>query len=371
MNWIYYMLEVNLYLLVFYFFYRMFLIRETFYSINRYCLIGATFLSFLLPIVQAGFLFELFPGFANSNPIQGTTAESAAGSFSYLSIDFLIPAVYFMVLFLFMVRVLKNLVSILALAYHSKFSEYGQVKYFELTQDEIAFSFFGLLFMNPSAKEKDVIIRHEQVHMRQYHSLDTLMLELVHALSWFNPILYFLKKDLNTLHEFIADDLTTSGSLVGKHNYAMLLIHNSFGMPINPLSKPIYNQSSLKQRITMLNQKKSASGARLRLLLLLPLSVAMICISTLAFSKDYKLIDLYAGHQTGTISAIQDTTKRLPPPPPPKAPRPPKRSGKALLPAPPPPRKPGAPAPPIAAKPVKGEMPVPPPPPPVAPVKKS
>ena len=62
MNWLYYLLEANLYLAVFYAFYRMFLHQETFYSLNRYYLITATILSFILPVLQVGYLNNIFFG---------------------------------------------------------------------------------------------------------------------------------------------------------------------------------------------------------------------------------------------------------------------------------------------------------------------
>jgi hypothetical protein len=378
MNWIYYILEANLYLLAFYAFYRLFLMKETFYTLNRYYLISAMLMAFLLPLVQAGFLFDLLPTFWRHN--QGhvlVLPPVDAAAPGYLSLSFIIPLTYFGIACLLSIRVLLNVIAVLLLAYNSNRNKYKQVEYFELRGGEIAFSFFKMLFLNPSAEEKDIIIRHEQVHMRQYHSLDTLFLEFIHVFSWFNPVLYLVKREMNALHEFIADDLTSSGSFVEKHDYAMLLIQNSFGLPVNALTKPIYNQSSLKKRITMLNQPKSASRARLRLLLVLPVTCAMICTSTLAFSNKHKLIDLYAGRQNGNLTVAQDTTRRVhptrpvPPAPPAKPLR--KHSAPPLAP-PPPPKEPkvdrsSAVPPVLPAAPKKSKLPVPPPPPPVDPSK--
>lgn len=389
MNWIYYLLEANLYLLAFYAFYLLFLSKETFYSINRYYLITGTLMAFTLPFIQAGFLFDVLPGFRNGNGVQNFVAgvEKEHG-LNYLSLDFLLPAMYIGVASILSIRLLKNLFAVLHLAVNAKVRTHKQVKYFEIHGSEAAFSYFGLLFLNSAATEKDLIIRHEQVHIRQYHSFDSLLLELVHILSWFNPVAYLIKKEMNTLHEFIADDLASSGPNVQKREYAMLLIRNSFGLPQNALTKPIYNQSTLKKRITMLNQPKSAAGARLKLLLVLPLAFGMICISTLAFSKSYKLIDLYASRHTNPV--VQDTTKRVPPPPPapPRVskPKPPKAPDQVRFPAPKitsakAPRPPKAPdqvrfPPPIITpitppEPAKALKPHPvPPPPPIEPKKK-
>jgi beta-lactamase regulating signal transducer with metallopeptidase domain len=362
MNWILYIVEANLYLVSFYLLYRVLLSKETFYTLNRYYLLAGTLTAFLLPLVQAGFLFDLLPAFRQQAqaPSLLAAAESQVSA-NYLSINFLVPAIYSAIACLLLIRTLYDLCRLLVLAYKAKSNTYKQVNYFELKGTEVAFSFLDMLFINPAAADKDIIIRHEQVHMRQYHSFDTLLLEIVHAFSWFNPILFLLKKDLNTLHEFIADDQTSSGELVEKHAYAMLLIQNSFGLPVNALVKPIYNQSSLKKRIVMLNQPKSASRARLRMLFALPLICAMICSSTLAFSKSYKLIDLYASGQRGIQTLVQDTSKRLPPPPPPAAPKHLRTTSKRKAPPQPPlaaPKPVAAPKPPSSLR----DRDVPPPP---------
>lgn len=347
-------------------------------------------MAFALPFIQAGFLFDVLPGLRNGNDVQYLVPEGEKErGLNYLSFDFLLPAIYIGVASILSVRLLKKLFAVVHLAVNAKIRTYKQVKYFEINGSEAAFSYFGLLFLNSAATEKDLIIRHEQVHIRQYHSLDSLLLEFVHILSWFNPVAYLIKQEMNTLHEFIADDLASSGPNVQKRAYAMLLIRNSFGLPQNALTKPIYNQSTLKKRITMLNQPKSAAGARLKLLLVLPLASGMICISTLAFSKSYKLIDLYASRHTNPV--VQDTTKRVPPPPPtpPRVAKPKqtKAPDQVRFPAPKitsakPPRPPKAPdqvrfPPPIITpnmplEPTKALKPHPvPPPPPVEPKKKN
>ena len=56
MEWLYYLLEANLYLLLFYGFYRLLLQHETFYNSNRYYLMLSSVTAFILPVLQLGFL---------------------------------------------------------------------------------------------------------------------------------------------------------------------------------------------------------------------------------------------------------------------------------------------------------------------------
>ena len=43
------------------------------------------------------------------------------------------------------------------------------------------------------------------VHIEQKHSWDKLFIEFVQAVFWFNPIFYWLKKELFLIHEYLAD----------------------------------------------------------------------------------------------------------------------------------------------------------------------
>ncbi|MBB6240132.1 hypothetical protein HDC90_004796 [Pedobacter sp. AK013] len=190
----------------------------------------------------------------------------------------------------------------------------------EVENSKMAFSFFNLLFIDPAMSQRNTIVKHEMVHINQMHSLDILLFELIKISSWFNPITYFIKDDIKLIHEYLADEETTQKD-IAKYEYALFLIQNSYGNQEVILTNQFFNSSILKNRISMLNQKKSAKWARLKLLFIIPLVGSMLCLSTTAFTKDYNTIQLGQKKESLTI-VLQDTTKkksdkkRLPPPPP-------------------------------------------------------
>ncbi|TDO24440.1 M56 family metallopeptidase [Pedobacter duraquae] len=304
MNWIYYLLEANLYLVVFYTFYRLFLQKETFYTLNRYYLLLTTVLAFGMPMIQIGYLFTLFGFPAQNMQAYPETAAEMVGKIDYLSPEFLLPLTYLAIAAVLFTALATRIIRILVFANTAKRKEYSKMHYLELEGEQTAFSFFGLLFINPNIPEKEAVIRHELVHIQQKHSIDVLFFELVQIAGWFNPVTYLYKKDIKLIHEYIADDLTTRAA-IPKHEYAMLLIQHSFGAPSNSLTNQIFNQSVLKKRINMLNKQKSGGAARLKLLLALPIAGGMICMSTMAFTKDYGVLDLYPVNAN-----LQDTTRK-------------------------------------------------------------
>jgi hypothetical protein len=308
MNWLYYLLEANLYLALFYGCYHLLFHKETFYSINRYFLIGATLLAFALPLLQIGYLNRFFQPEYDSLPTGAASPIADEGS-DLIKLG--ISSLYWLVAMFFSLKLLRDLYQIIALSRTTKRHHDGQVIHIELEKGKSAFSFFNLLFIPANVAGKETILKHEMVHIRQRHSLDILFFEIIQILSWFNPVSYLIKKDIKLLHEYIADELTTNEE-IQKHDYALFLIRNSFGAETKQLSNQIFNPSILKQRINMLNKEKSTGRARLKLLLTLPLVGGMLCTSTMAFTKDYGLLDFYPN----TISSInsndnsQDTIKK-------------------------------------------------------------
>jgi hypothetical protein len=62
MNALMYLLQVNLYLLLFYSLYFVLLRNETFFKMNRFYLVGSALLSLAIPLVKLQWVKELFLG---------------------------------------------------------------------------------------------------------------------------------------------------------------------------------------------------------------------------------------------------------------------------------------------------------------------
>jgi hypothetical protein len=294
MTWLYYLLEANIYLMVFYGFYRAFLEQETFYGLNRTYLISASLFSFIIPFLQIGGLNQLIHSSRNIYLLEtdNNLQKVKSGNLFFEFIEESLTIIYLLVATYFIIKLVISLYKIISLAWKARRKRSGGVVYIELNSPVAAFSFFHLLFINPSSEERQTILKHEMVHIRQNHSMDILFFEILKIINWFNPMVWLIQKDIKLLHEYIADEITTNAD-VEKHDYAMFLIKNSFGVSPDHLTNQIFNQSILKRRINMLNKQRSRGRARLRLLLAVPIVGGMLLASTMAFSKNYAMIDLY------------------------------------------------------------------------------
>jgi outer membrane biosynthesis protein TonB len=296
MNWLHYLAEANLYLGVFYLAYCLLLSRETYYQLNRLYLIAGCMISFVLPVLQLGFIkpaevaatvpfdyaapVEQLPQLPVTTIAVPVVAENQLSVNEYLWYAYLLGACV-----LFILLAIK-LYSLLKLVKGAQCTAHNQYKLVTLPQTDIAFSFFNYLFIGADASGANTIIRHELVHIRQKHSVDIVFLELLKIINWFNPCIYLLQNSLKTVHEYIADEQTAAFE-TDALTYSTFLVNNAYGSSGSSITHSFFNYNLLKKRIIMLNQKRSGSLARLKYLIAVPICAGFLCASTLAFSKDY------------------------------------------------------------------------------------
>ncbi len=315
MGWLYYLIEANLYLLIFYGFYKLFLQHETFYNSNRYYLLLSSITAFILPILQLGYLkpapitteILLSPAAYDETYLNHVPLAANAPIEQHLQYSDFIYPFYLFIALCFALKLSLGLSKIIKLWLGANKTNTERFTLIELKEQTAAFSFFNLLFIHPNLADQPAVLKHELVHIKQKHSIDILFFELLQIVCWFNPFLILIKRDVKLLHEYIADELTTNSD-IQKHEYALFLIQNSFGLSPNPLTNQIFNQSILKRRINMLNKKRTAAWAKLRLLLVLPLSGTLLCVSTMAFTKDYGYVDLLPEKSKATNTKLSKTS---------------------------------------------------------------
>lgn len=300
MSWLYYLLEANLYLVLFYGFYKITLQKDTFFKLNRFYLITSSVLALVFPFIQLGFLKKPIlilndlivqpsasePQYSDILPLQEVKQD-------FLTADHIVFAIYILVAFSLLIKMILTIKNIFKIKNQPSITLENGVELIELKNSKMAFSFFNSIFLDPHLPDRHTIIKHELAHINQKHSFDVLFFEILQIVNWFNPILHFLKKDVKLIHEYLADEETTKAE-IERYPYAMFLIQNSVGFQNFKLTNQIFSSSILKKRITMLNQKKSANWARVKMLILLPLIAGVLALSTMAFTKDYGVLDLYS-----------------------------------------------------------------------------
>ncbi|WP_348619742.1 TonB family protein [Pedobacter lusitanus] len=152
----------------------------------------------------------------------------------------------------------------------------------------MAFSFFRKKVIDPAFKGKDIIEKHEDVHIRQYHTIDVLFFGLLGVLVWFNPIIYLYKTAVKNIHEYLADE--AAARFQGdKETYAMLILSQAFGVNQNILTNSFFNKSLIKKRVFMLYKQRSTKTAILKYGLFLPLFAVTLLLSSATISENESL----------------------------------------------------------------------------------
>jgi N-acetylmuramoyl-L-alanine amidase len=133
------------------------------------------------------------------------------------------------------------------------------------------FTFLDLVFWQknepPGNRTFYQMFAHEYLHVTQKHSLDLLFLELVKIFFWFNPVFYLIKKELCTVHEFIAD--AHAAGKGSKADYAELLLAQAISIKKNRVTNHFFDQP-IKRRILMLSKKQGPKNSRLSRYFVLP-----------------------------------------------------------------------------------------------------
>lgn len=124
-----------------------------------------------------------------------------------------------------------------------------------------------------------VVLMHETRHLHLRHWVDLLFAELVAVFQWYNPAGWLVREELKAVHEYQADMAVIDGG-VEPRQYQMLLIKKAVGARFPSLANSL-NHSKLKKRVTMMYQKKSSAGRRLRALALVPAAAAAVLIVNL------------------------------------------------------------------------------------------
>ena len=250
-------------LAVFYMFYRLLLSKETFHRFNRIVLLGTAALSFLLPlcVITLKEVVVVPAMTASSETIVGEIADTVAivPEVSEPIWSVILCSLFALGALAVLVHVVFSIIGIRRMIRSGNSQPLESGETLIITQTHTApFSWMKYIVISREGYESGYsqILTHEKAHIALRHSWDILFVDMITALQWFNPAIWMLKADLRAIHEFEADDaVLRSGANVKEYQY--LLIRKAVGKSGYSVANS-FNHSTLKQRITMMSNKKSS-----------------------------------------------------------------------------------------------------------------
>ena len=291
----YYLLLSAVSLALFYLFYKWLLSRDTLHRFNRVVLLAVLVLSVVLPAVHldlgtraadfAQMLEELVV-----TPTEATVASpqsSPEGKGALLDKATLFQegkeeaALLFLIIYIggalfFLVRLGVGIVrnARLGRRHYERLDDGNRLV---LHDGRYApFSWMHTIVVSHKDYEANgpMILAHEREHIRLGHSWDILLCQLCLAFQWFNPAAWLIKRELQAVHEYEADEAMLNSG-INARQYQMKLIETALGARFNSIANNFTNCST-KKRILMMMKKQTSPWARLKVLYVLPVAALVL-----------------------------------------------------------------------------------------------
>lgn len=322
-----YIVKSSLCLTIFYIFFKAILSRDTFFRLNRVLLLGGTCLCLLVPLAKRSprlmtslqfplkewenklFVETFTPeeegnlsletNLAEELPTRPVLSESnrflmalfilyiSGGTFSLFCFAISVAS---MLKKMQATRKIKSGKYILCLSPHS-IAPFSWRNYIVLSEADYQ--------NNPQE-----ILTHEEVHIQKGHTYDLLWLEALLLFHWFNPVVWLLKRELQEIHEYEADDEVLKKG-IDATKYQLLLVKKAVGGRYTLANS--FNHSKIKNRITMMLKERTNQWARLKLLLLVP--VGFMAFSVFARPGTQKMPEM--ANSPSPISMDKGTEKQV------------------------------------------------------------
>ena len=264
MNTLMYLLEVSVCWGVLYLFYLAVLHDQSSFQYNRFYLLSALCLGWLLPLLN-------IPVGVGASPIAGgasqwyylldpaVSATSEAPTETAWQWYHPLAVVYGLGVVLVASLYLRQFVRLYRVVQQGSEQAVPHSRY-RLIYTQGTFptaSFFRYLFWDNtqrlSVAEIHQMMAHEETHILQKHSYDVLYLMLLKIVFWFHPLVYLYHRSLTEVHEFVADAGVVRRGVGKTNGYVRLLSKNALNLSHSSLVNHFFYPSQTLKRIAMIH----------------------------------------------------------------------------------------------------------------------
>ena len=295
--------------------YYLLLEREKMYRFNRFYLLFGLIFPFFVAFITIKVVAPIMPVQEtmvlanNSLPASHTTPiYTPTETFNYL--PYLLLAFYFIVSGFLFYRFIRNLTRLISKIKGQRSIVHSGARLILTNDNAIPHSFLNYIFVNSDKYEKGIIekevLQHELTHVKQMHSLDIILVELMIAFAWFNPLLYFFRRSILLNHEFLADQSVVE-TFNDTESYQLLLFKKA-NRKNNLILSSSFNYLITKKRLIMMTRKTSQKVAIIKQVAIIPL------IATIGFLFSTKVVaenTIVPLQQKQTEAVKQDASQNI------------------------------------------------------------
>ena len=293
---LFYLLKSGCCLVIFYIFFKLMMSRSTFFRFNRITLLVGLSGCTLLPLIELTTTEETFlhtPLYAIHEILQSTeqvmSNPEEPGNEILLSeknteisslnwIPVTLGTIYGAGTLLTFVWLSVSTCRLAQLIRMSEKKRYGNYILVIPRQPIASFSWGRYIVVSASdySRQSEEVLLHEMMHLRNHHTLDLLFMQIFLLVHWFNPVIWLLKRELQEIHEFEADNGVINTG-IDATKYQLLLVKKAVGTRLYSMANG-FNHSKLKKRITMMLKERTNRWARLKLLLAVPVMAGALYV---------------------------------------------------------------------------------------------
>ena len=304
-----YLIKSTVYLGLFYAFFLVAMRKTTFFRFNRWMLLVGTLACMLLPchtitveevegiqlpmqvldemLVLKATSEEVQPMSEATLSIQETETNAPAPLLPYL-----LTTIYALGAIIYLIMVIRSFVEVWRLiARHPK--QWKDGCWLIVLPDKVPSVSWSnyIIISEEDYRLYPQVLVHERMHYQCRHSYDILFMTIVHALHWFNPMVWLIRTELKQLHEFEADEGVINQG-IDATQYQLLLVKKAVGKKLYTIANG-FNHTKLQKRITMMIQEKSNRWERLKWLVVVPIVAGAVLLFTEVEEKQLESLDSY------------------------------------------------------------------------------
>lgn len=276
-------------------YYRLFLRDKKFHRFNRFYLLSAIAIPLWLPLIH----FDL--SFAGANVMLPEVLRQdirmddiiiIAPTSRFLNFEMVLNGIYLLVAFILCVLLIYSIIQIYRISVRGHTIRTHGTLLISTPVPGTPFSFFNRVFWNPETNLQSAegvkLLNHELAHCRQRHSADKIFTSVACALFWFNPLFWFIKKELHLVHEFLADEESFQSDGAAFSKIILQGIYPGYRWDITNN----FYYSPIKRRIMMLFKNNQRKANYLGRILILPLAAGIFLFFTMKDKTNSGITDI-------------------------------------------------------------------------------
>jgi len=286
------LVESILILMVFFMVYSLFFSRQASFITNRFILLVGIISSIIIPFInintpapnQLNFYIELkaVEVFANGSEVVKNS--------SFYSFSQILGYIYVFGILIFSAKFFYQLIQMSTLFFRSEIVKIPQGKIVYTNREHPVFSFLWWIFISSKSEhgnQLDIILNHEKVHIKQKHSIDLLLLELLAIVQWINPFVWLYRNLVRQNHEFIADRVVIRTG-IPDDTYQELLLGNYKSLKLGFANS--FNHSLTFKRLVMMKKNISNKQSVIKLLIIIPIVLTSVYFISCSKSENSSAI---------------------------------------------------------------------------------